>query len=72
MSTPTIRTKTMLRHVDGVERLGEEMDKVFALVHGGGLGARVGGARRGGSGLRNRVGRDEEEEEAGEGMELDG
>jgi len=72
MSTPTIRTKTMLRHVDGVERLGEEMDKVFALVHGRGLGARVGGARRGGSGLRNRVGRDEEEEEAGEGMELDG
>ena len=54
-----------------MERLGEEMDKVFALVHGRGLGARAGGRGRKGSGLRNKVVDEEGNEGGGGDMEVD-
>ena len=53
----TGRATEDLQGDDKVERLGEEMDRVFALLHGRGMGARARGqtGRRAGSGLRHDV-----------------
>ena len=56
VTTPTTRTKQIHTHIDGVESLGEEMDKVFALVHGRGLRTAGGERRRRESGLRHGMG----------------